>query len=346
MRYGIVWESESRANARRVDAAFAALALAVVVAVLGCSETRNLGSTVPHGALPVDDRNPILLTNDGASDNWQGEYAILLANGGGPKLAGIVVSTSSPWPNLDTNMTGWRAMVAAARTSGLRDIPDPIASTGPPLTMPASGRMEDTTPNRSEGAHLIIDTSTALSLPYRPLVVVTGGRLTDVADAYLMDPTVAARVVVVSSLGSTTAMGAAMGPPNGEMDPLADAIVTAHFRFVQVSAFYDQTADASPSLLADRPANAFGDWIAAKQPSIWNLAQAADQVGVVAVGIPDFVTMIENVSVAGPISAGASAGPDLVSNRDGSLLVVTQSAGMAATDRFWQLLRDPTIFQP
>ena len=132
--------------------------------------------------------------------------------------------------------------------------------------------------------------SASLSLPYRPLVVVTGGRLTDVADAYLIDPTVTERVVVVSSMGSTTATGGAMGPPNGEMDPWADAIVTAHFRFVQVSAYYDQTTDVPTSRLAELPDNAFGDWIAAKQPSIFNLAQAANQVAVVAVGISSFVT--------------------------------------------------------
>ena len=346
MRSGVVWKTEVRANAPRVYTRFARLALVVVALALGCSETRNLGNSVPHGDLPVDDRNPILLTNDGAFDNWQGEYAVLLANGGGPKLAGIIVSTSPNWPNLDTNVAGWRAMVKAARDSGLHDIPDPMASTGPPLTAPASGRIDDTTPNRSEGAHLIIDTSAALSLPYRPLVVVTGGRLTDVADAYLTDSTVTDRVVVVSSLGSTTATGAAMGAPNGEMDPWADAIVTAHFRFIQVSAFYDQTADASSSLLANRPANPFGDWIATKQPSIWNLAQAADQVGVVAVGIPSFVTAVDSVSVGGSISAGASAGPDLVNDRAGSLLVVTGCVGATATDRFWDLLRDPSIFHP
>ena len=55
-------------------------ALALAVLALGCYESRNLGSSVPHGLLPVDERNPILLTNDGAYDNWQGEYAILLAN--------------------------------------------------------------------------------------------------------------------------------------------------------------------------------------------------------------------------------------------------------------------------
>ena len=93
-----------------------------------------------------------------------------------------------------------------------------------------------------------------------------------------MDPTVTERIVVVSSLGTTTDTGGAMGPPNGEMDPWADAIVTAHFRFVQVSAFYDQTTDVPTARLAELPANAFGAWIAAKQPSIFDLDQAADQV--------------------------------------------------------------------
>jgi hypothetical protein len=333
-------------NARGPGGLSACVKLALAVLALGCSETRNLGSSVPHGLLPVDERNPILLANDGASDNWQGEYAILLANRGGPKLAGIIVNTSGPWPDLDTNIAGWRGLVAAARASGLRNVPDPLASTGPILSRPASGQIQDTLPNRSEGAHEILDTAASLSLPYRPLVVVTGGRLTDVADAYLMDPTVTERVVVVSSLGSMTATGGAMGPPNGEMDPWADAIVTAHFRFVQVSAFYDQTTDVPTAQLADLPANPLGDWIAAKQPSIFDLPQAADQVAVAAVGIPSFATAVEAVSAAGLVGSGATAGPDLVADPAGPLLLVTQDESADATGRFWQLLLDPATYSP
>jgi hypothetical protein len=322
------------------------LALATAVATGGCTQTFDAGHNSPSGLLPVDQRNPIILLNDGAYDNWSGEYAILLANGGGPKLAGIIVNTSGPWPNLDTNMAGWRGLVAAATASGLRDIPDPISSTGPPLIRPASGQIGDTTATRSEGAKAILDASVSLSLPYRPLVIVTGGRLTDVADAYLLDPTVTERVVVVSSMGSTTDTGAAMGQPNGEMDPWADAIVTAHFRFVQVSAFYDQTTDVPTSRLVELPDNAFGDWIAAKQPSIFSLDQAADQVGVVAVGIPSFVTEVKTVSATGLIGAGATAGPDLAADPAGPLLLVTQSEGAQATKRFWQLLADPNTYRP
>jgi len=98
-----------------------------------------------------------------------------------------------PGPTLDANVTGLRDLVLAARESGLRNIPDPIASIGPPLVRPASGEIDATAPNRSEGARFIVDASQRLSLPYRPLVVVTGGALTDVADAYLLDRTVAER---------------------------------------------------------------------------------------------------------------------------------------------------------
>jgi hypothetical protein len=316
-------------------------ATALALLAMSCTETRNLGSSTPHGLLPVDERNPIVLVNDATDDNWQGEYAVLLANGGGPKLAGIVVNTSPNWPEIDTNITGWRGLVAAARASGLAGLPDPTSSIGPVLVRPASGQIDDTTPNRSEGARLIVSASAQLSLPYRPLVVVTGGRLTDVADAYLVDPTVTERVVVVSSLGSTTASGAAMAAPNGEMDPWADAIVTARFPFVQVSAFYDQLTDVPTSRLSELPSNPFGAWIAAKQPKIWDLVEAADQVAVAAVGIPSFATAVERVSAAALVGAGATAGPDLVADPNGAAWLVTQNASSTATARFWQLLLAP-----
>ena len=314
--------------------------------VFGCAETRDLGSTVPHGLLPVDDRNPILIANDGAFDNWQGEYAILLSSSGGPKLVGIAVNTSGPWPDIETNIAGWRGLVTAARDSGLRDIPDPVTSIGAPLVRPTDGRISSTMPNRSEGAHLIVEKSSEVSLPYRPLVVATGGRLTDVADAYLMDPTVAERVVVVSSMGSVTTSGGAMGVPNGEMDPWADAIVSKVFRFIQVSSFYDQLTEVPDSAVPALPANPFGDWIAAKHSKVWTTQLAADQVSVLAVGVPSFVAAVETVSVASVVGAGATTGPDLATNPSGSARLVTQVASSGAISRFWQALTDPATFGP
>jgi hypothetical protein len=323
----------------------------VAVAVLGlagvaCTQTLDAGWTGPRGLLPVDERNPILLVNDGPNDNWQGEYAVLLASGGGPRLAGIVVNVSGPWPDIEANVAGWRDLVAAARASGLRNLPDPIASVGAALVRPASGDVAATRPNRSEGARLIVEASRRFSLPQRPLVVVTGGALTDVADAYLMDPSVAERVIVVSSLGTVTATGGGMSAPNGEMDPWADAIVTARLRYVQVSAFYDQIVDVPAEDVSRLPANAFGARIAAKQPNVWDWPPAADQVGVVAVGVAGFVTAVDRVRAAGSIPAGASAGPDLLKDPDGPGWLVTACQGAAAKARLWQILLDPQTFAP
>lgn len=303
-----------------------------------CAETRDLGTTVPHGNLPVDARNPILLMNDGSSDNWQGEYALLLANGGGVTLAGMIINTGGNATDINANIAGWRALVMAARESGMRAVPDPITSIGPPLSRPANGQFASTTPNRSEGAQLILKTSSSLSLPYRPLVVVTGGRLTDLADAYLIDPTVTQRVVVVSSMGSLTSSGAAMGSPNGEMDPWADAIVASSYRFVQVSSFYDQLTDVPSGQLGMLPANAFGDWIAAKQPGIWNLPQAADQVGVLAVAVTSFAATVQTVSVGPLPGGGAGAGPELLSAQGGPAWLVTKVSSVDSTRLFWQLV--------
>jgi hypothetical protein len=283
--------------------------------------------------------------NDGAYDNWQGEYAVLLANHGGSKLAGIVVNDSANWPDINVNVGGWRALVRAARVSGLGDLPDPIASLGAPLTRPDSGAISDTTPNGSEGARFIVEASSRLGLSYRPLVIVTGGRLTDVADAYLLDPSVTDRVVVVSSLGRLTPNGGAMGDPNGQLDPWADQIVADRFRYVQVSAFYDQGSDLPASRLANLPANPFGAWVAAKQPQLQNLLVAADQVGVAAVGIPEFASAVKRVSVL-PAASVSTRGPELMADPAGQAWLVTEIVGSTATARFSRLLFDPTTYAP
>ncbi len=303
-----------------------------------CGGTLDAGSDVPRGVLPVDERNPIVLCNDGFSDNWQGEYAMLFASTGSLTLAGIVINDGWPWTDLNDNITGWRQMVAAARDSGLQNVPDPIASTGPSLVQPDDNNIDSTAPNRSEGALFIIDAARRLSQPFRPLVVVTGGRLTDVADAYLMDHTLPERVVVVASLGAATTDGAEMGVPNGELDTWADIVVAQKFRYVQISTYYDQAADVPSSLLSQLPANAFTSWIQAKQPNIKN---AFDQVSVQAVAIPSIILAETRAVQQGEDSDNM---PVLLNNPSGPDWLVTQSSSALATARFWEMLLDPATF--
>jgi len=309
----------------------------------GCSGTLDAGSDRPRETLPVGRDNPVVLCNDGPRDNWHGEYAVLLAHSGGPPLAGIVVSTGGLWSDLDANFSGWQELVSGARESGLSNVPDPIRSQSQPLQRPDDGSVESTAANDSEGARFIVETSSALSRPGRPVVVATGGRLTDVADAYLIDPTVADRIIVVASLGTGFSDGervARMGVPNGEMDPWADAIVVQRLRYVQVSAYYDQLADVPAERVTELPENPLGAWMREKQPEIMETPLASDQVSVIALGIPEFTRTVTRVSESGWDESGPMLAPDA----NGRGWLVTTSDGKAATARLWLLLLDPATF--
>jgi hypothetical protein len=254
------------------------------------------------------------------------------------QLAGIIINDSTAWPDLDSNVSGWSDLVAAARASGIGDVPDPMASVGPPLTRPDDGDIERTTPNASAGARFIVDQSIRLARPSRPLVVATGGRLTDVADAYLLDHTLPDRVVVVSSLGTISGSGARMGAPNGEMDPWADTIVVNRFRYVQVSSYYDQVADVPPDQVSALPATALGAWMANKQSSIFNLDVAADQVSIAAIALPGFVREVARMAQSGTEPASAGGTPTLRPDVAGRVWVVMQADGSVATSALWELL--------
>lgn len=310
--------------------------------ISACGGTLDAGTDLPE-RLPVGPENPVIVTNDGPNDNWHGEYAVLLAHSNGPPLAGIVVSTGGMWSNLGENLAGWQALVASARASGLATVPDPITSEGAPLQRPSDGDIDATVPNDSEGARFIVETSARLSRPDLPLVVATGGRLTDVADAYLIDPSVTERVVVVASLGrgfSRDEQVARMGVPNGEMDTWAGAIVAQRFRYVQVSAHYDHVGDFPPERLAELPANAFCDRIREKQPQILGTPLASDQVSVLSLGAPDFALEVTRVSFAESESGESLLAPD----ESGNAWLVNASDGDAVSAKIWELLLDPATF--
>jgi hypothetical protein len=318
------------------------LAGALLPFFLACNGSLNAGSDRPRETLPVGTENPVILSNDGPYDNWQGEYAVLLAHANGPSLAGIVVGTGGLWSDLEANFAGWQELVTSARESGLPNVPDPIRSASAPLVRPDDGDIDSTTPNDSDGARFIVETSARLVQPGRPVVVATGGRLTDVADAYLIDPSVTERVVVVASLGtgfSDDENVAHMGVPNGEMDVWADAIVVQRFRYVQVSAYYDQLTDVPVERIADLPGNPLGARIAAKQPEIFEIPVAADQVSVIALGVPEFTRGVVRVS---PSGSNTEDQPTLVPDPNGEGWLVTASNGESATERFWELLLDRT----
>ena len=125
-----------------------------------------------------------------------------------------------------------------------------------------------------------------------------------------------------------------MAMPNGEMDPWADSIVARHFRYIQVSAFYDERADVPDSRLSELPLNAFGDWMRMKQPKILEIQVASDQVALLAASLPGFVVSVQKVSASLPSGIDPS----------GPIQLVDDTAGALAAARLWQLLLAPATF--
>ncbi len=317
-----------------------------VLLFAACTETLDAGFNRPHGPLPVDQTNPVILYQDDWSGDWLGEYAALLANSGGPPLADIIINASKTWGDLGINTSGWKDLVKAAQASGLQNIPDVTSSAGVALTVPANGQIDSTTPNNSLGAQHIRDVSSKLSQPNLPVVVVSGTSLTDLADAYLIDHAVVDRVVVVAALGGYTAPNASMNAPNGDLDPWADWIVAQRFRYIQVSAYYDQTADVTTTDVPSLPQNPLGNRFATKLPNIINVPQAADQVALLAMGLPGFTVSAQRMSP--DVSGGfdGTQGPPLVPDPNGKDWVVTQIAAPLAKSSLWQMLLDPKTFGP
>ena len=327
-----------------------AILCAVLASLLGACGNVELdaGSDQPHGVLPIDERNPIILTNDGARDNWDGEYALSFAGRGEIDLLGIIVTATSYYPDIESNVQDWRDMVKAARDSGISHLPDPSASTGAPLVRPPDGNIDATAPNYSEGAHLILDLAKQWSTPLRPIVVAVGGRLTEVADAYLLDPSVVDRVVVVASLGevASDASSADMTVPNGDLDPWADEIVARKFRYVQVDAYYPQQSDITADRAAALPDNAFSAWINGKLDDILPIVSAADQNSIIACALPDFALSVTRMSEATADPPAAGVSPTLAPDPSGRSWVVATGNNAEASARFWQALQDPTSFAP
>lgn len=322
---------------------------ALMIAVTACDGTLDAGHNVQRGQLPVGVRNPIVLVNDSWVDNWAGEDAVLLASNGGPTLVGLVVVASNYWPDLAANLSDGAAFVAAARASGLAHVPDPVPGSTTALTVPADEQIASTVPLRSAGAESILELSRRYALPGQPLVVVTGTQLTDLADAYLMDPTVVERVTVVAALGTYEPPKGVMMGANGDLDPWADWIVAQRFRYVQVSVTYSQLGEVTADDLPSLPDNPFGDWMAAKVTGakLSGYINAADQLAVLAAGLPSFATT--TVRCAPDTSTGFSGllpgqGPTLLPDPNGNVTLVTAVAAPEARAQLWRWLQDPSTF--
>jgi hypothetical protein len=145
--------------------------------------------------------NPIVYDNDFWTDVPDAAYTWARASLGRLKLRGnIITRCTFGWERgyahtLEQSEMECRALLIAARESGLRGIPDPVIGAREALRKPASGRVEDTSFEPSDGSRLIV-AEARRARPDKPLLIFVGGSCTTVASAYLSDPSIADRVIV------------------------------------------------------------------------------------------------------------------------------------------------------
>ncbi len=213
----------------------------------------------PHRATPsglvlegVSAASPMIYDNDWWTDVPDAAYLWAKASAGKCNLRANIVSRDM-WGQpgryqytLADGMNDCRELLRAARASGLRHIPDPVAGATQALVRPADGRIEGTAFQRSPGSDRIVAEARKASIK-QPLLVFCGGPCTTVASAFLTDPSITERMIVFQVDG---------GAYNGQ-DGWAWEIVKLRCRFANWARgyFWDKIGTWKPEPFAALPSN-------------------------------------------------------------------------------------------
>ncbi len=145
--------------------------------------------------------NPLVYDNDWWFDTPDKNYLWAKASLGQANLRGNIV-TRDMWDwqkgylyKLQQGMDDAAKSIGIARRSGLKNIPDPVPGCDSVFERPVSGKIEDTKVVPSKGSELIVAEARRATAG-KPLIVFVGGPLNTVANAYLLDPSIAERMVV------------------------------------------------------------------------------------------------------------------------------------------------------
>ncbi len=319
-------------------------------------------------ALPYDRTCPVIYDNDGAIESgFTDTYLMALASARVIRLRGIITTCSwgeeqrqppfSPLPTSEV-VRERQELIAKARRSGLRNLPDVTA--GPSLTLkrPASGRIEETVPYRTPGSRLILREARRAT-SHRPLVIVMGGQATCVVDAYLQDPSIADRMVLAWIVGNKRADDSIDASEyNFGTDPWATYIA---FERLRVVAFpFSNDGDDTNDGFAETPKSRLGELPDTElrrtmSEAAWprgggTFSEPAvdyDVMGAIPLTRSDYVRRAGYVSLArwepatwGPLPQV----PFFAAAPQGRALVVWEADPRVATDEWWRRMKDPAAW--
>ncbi|WP_422928529.1 nucleoside hydrolase [Singulisphaera sp. PoT] len=302
----------------------------------------------PH-ILPYDRTNPVMYDNDFANDyaDW---YLMVLAGAGEIEYKGISTSSSvAPFNNtlprddfIEKCVAERTRIVQLARHDGIRNVPEPVAGPLGYLAEPKSGKIEDTRPLDSAGSRAVVAEAKKASAD-KPLVLVMGGPLTVVADAYLLDPTIAESVVVAWTGGRYESMD----DYNGWCDPWAAYIAIRKLRLVQFPidpVLYPRMS--RDWIRGNLPENESREHLLGLRLDVGNGADGdGDGMPAVSVARPDYVEAVRRVSFAGWKSSGEGHRvPTLKVDPNGRAIQVTRTNAVVASEDYRRAFTRPMVW--
>lgn len=315
-----------------------------------------LGSLGIHSqavVLPYDHTNPAIYVKDDAINCYTDDYMMALASAGDIILVGMVTSSSvAPFNHMVTSEDYERFVaqraegIRHARNSGFRNIPDPVRGPKGHLEKPASGKIEATQPIGSEGSWLVVNEARKTT-PAKPLLLVVGTGLTVAADAYLLDPSIADKVVVAWLGGRASGMA----DYDGWSDAWAAFVVLQKLSLVQFPAWQAEP-HVPKSKLTELPDTALRRWMISKQHSHWKTPTGQLQPGssdgdappAISMMRKDYVMQASRVSFRRWTINHGHELPVFKKDPNGRALVVTCADGRVATEEWWRALKNPAAY--
>jgi hypothetical protein len=308
------------------------------------------GGTPPTVTFPFSNANPIIGDNDEYDDVYVDDYLMALASTGAINLKGLITSSSiTPYNQYVTSADFERmhadrtAAYNAAVASGMTNIPAPVTGVKGHLSKPLSGVIDDTVSIGSTGSELIVAEANLASVAV-PLVVIAGGPLTTIADAYLIDNTIVDKVIV-AYLGDSVS---GFDNYNGWADGWAANIVLQKFKMVifPVVTFYDTyTPIITKSELLTLPSSTWSTLMYNKQHSSNNLPNDQDADGPPAIAImlgENYALTTQNVEYSSlqnlTLEGNAHEVPMFSAGGSSSIRVITADRALA-TNEWWRAVR-------
>jgi hypothetical protein len=275
--------------------------------------------------------NPVVYLNDYPRSVYTDGYVFALAANREIDLRGVISSGNDcmcsaadnyPVSNTPATRTAW---IAAAREAGFEHIPDNTDGTqGPALQEPPSGRVTDTARIGSAGSDLIVREA-RLATPERPLLIVAGGGLTTLADAYLADPSITRRIVVSVLVGLSVS---SLDDGNGRSDAWAAQLIMRSFRVFVFPSALDPPYTPEARMLAEFPDTSLRATLL--NAGYYHEDYDSDGQPAVTVMLPSFVQAFERRAL-GP-------GLTMVDNPRGNLWVMTKGDPIAGGNEFFRAL--------